>query len=73
MNGMGKILIGLGLLLVVAGVIVLLIGKFPSFKSLPGDIVMKRENFTFYFPIGTSILISVILTLFLYLWRKFGS
>ena len=73
MNGMGKILIGLGLLLVVAGVIVLLIGKFPGFKSLPGDIVMKRENFTFYFPIGTSILISVILTLFLYLWRKFGS
>ncbi len=69
---MGKILIGLGLLLIVAGAIVLLLGKFPGFKSLPGDIVLKRENFTLYFPLGTSILISVILTLLLYLWRKFG-
>jgi hypothetical protein len=72
MNGMGKILIGLGLLLVLAGVIVLLMGKFPGFKTLPGDIVIKKENFTFYFPLGTSILISIILTLVLFLWRKFS-
>jgi hypothetical protein len=72
MNGMGKILIGLGLLLVLAGVVVLLVGKFPGFKSLPGDIVLKKENFTFYFPLGTSILISILLTLLLFLWRKFG-
>jgi hypothetical protein len=72
MNGMGKLLIGLGLLLVVTGAIVLLLGKFPGCKSLPGDIVLKRENFTFYFPLGTSILISIVLTLLFYLWRKFG-
>lgn len=72
MNGMGKMLIGLGLLLVIAGVIVLLMGKFPGFKSLPGDIVVKKENFTFYFPLGTSILISIVLTLILFLWRKFN-
>ncbi len=72
MSGMGKILIGLGLLLVLAGVVVLLMGKFPGFKSLPGDIVIKKENFTFYFPLGTSILISIVLTLVLFLWRKFG-
>ena len=72
MNGMGKILIGVGLLLVLAGVIVLLIGKFPGFKSLPGDIVIKKENFTFYFPLGTSIMISILLTLILLLWRKFS-
>ena len=72
MNGMGRLLIGLGLLLVLAGAIILLLGKFPGFKSLPGDIALKRENFTFYFPLGTSVLISIVLTLFLYLWRKFG-
>ena len=72
MNGMGKILIGLGLLLVLAGVIVLLLGKFSGFKSLPGDIVIKKENFTFYFPLGTSIMISILLTLILLLWRKFS-
>jgi len=71
-NGMGKILIGLGLLLVLAGVIVLLMGKFPGFKSLPGDIVVKKENISFYFPLGTSILISLLLTLILLLWRKFS-
>lgn len=73
MSGMGKILIGLGLLLVLVGVIVLFMGKFQGFKSLPGDIVIKKENFTFYFPLGTSILISIVLTLVLFLWRKFGS
>ena len=72
MSGMGKILIGLGLLLVLVGVVVLLMDKFPGFKSLPGDIVIKKENFTFYFPLGTSILISIVLTLVLFLWRKFG-
>src|SRR5690606_18879633 len=72
MNGMGKILIGLGLLLIVSCAVVLLLGKFPVFKSLLGDIVLKRENFTCYYHLGTSILISIVLTLFLYLWRKFG-
>ncbi|HLW20404.1 MAG TPA: DUF2905 domain-containing protein [Cyclobacteriaceae bacterium] len=68
---MAKILIGTGIILIVAGAIILLIGKFPGIKSLPGDIVLKRENFTFYFPLGTSILISVLVTLLLFLWRKF--
>ncbi|HLT07817.1 MAG TPA: DUF2905 domain-containing protein [Cyclobacteriaceae bacterium] len=71
-NGMGKVLIGLGLLLILAGAIVLLLGKFPGYKGLPGDMVVKRENFTFYFPLGTSILISLLLSLLLFLWRKFG-
>lgn len=68
---MGKVLIGLGLLLILAGAIVLLLGKFPGYKGLPGDMVVKRENFTFYFPLGTSILISLLLSLLLFLWRKF--
>ncbi len=67
-----KILIFTGLLLVVAGLLVWGLYKFPGFKGLPGDMVFKRENFTFYFPLGTSILISVLLTFFLYLWKKLG-
>ena len=70
---MGKTLIILGLVFLIAGALVLLIGKYPGFKSLPGDILIKRENFTFYFPLGTSILISLILSLVFFLWRKFGA
>ena len=73
MNGLGKILILTGLVLILAGATLLLAGKLPGFKSIPGDIVVKKENFTFYFPLGTSILISVVLTLLFFLWRKFGS
>lgn len=65
-----KILIFAGLLLAAAGFLLWLLPKWGGFKSLPWDIVIKRENFTFYFPLGTSILVSVLLTLLLYLWRK---
>jgi len=70
---MGKTLIILGLVFLITGALVLFIGKYPGFKSLPGDILIKRENFTFYFPLGTSILISLILSLAFFLWRKFGA
>ena len=73
MSFMGKTLIILGLVFLIAGALVLLIGKYPGFKSLPGDILIKRENFTFYFPLGTSILISLLLSLAFFLWRKFGA
>jgi len=69
---LAKILIYTGLLLLIVGLIVWGISKFTDFRSMPGDMVYKRENFTFYFPLGTSILISVLLTLILFLWRKFG-
>lgn len=72
MNSTGKILIGLGVILVIAGIVVLLVGRFPGFKPMPGDMVIKKENFTLYFPLGTSILLSILLTLAIYLWRKFG-
>ncbi|MEX2591841.1 MAG: DUF2905 domain-containing protein [Anditalea sp.] len=72
MNGTGKLLIVLGMVLVLAGIIILLAGKFPGIKSIPADMVFKKENFTFYFPLGTSILISLLLTLIIFLWKKFG-
>ena len=73
MTDLGKLLIFLGLLLIVAGVIVMLLGRahFPIGR-LPGDIVYRGKHTTFYFPLMTSILLSVILTLLFYVigrWR----
>lgn len=62
----GKIIIALGILLVVIGVIIVLAPKIPYVGRLPGDIYIKRDNFVFYFPIVSSILISLILSLVLY-------
>ena len=73
----GKTLILLGLGIVVLGVIVSLLGKWPGegtglgwLGKLPGDIFIKRDNFTFYFPLGTSIIISVVGSLLLYFFLK---
>jgi len=67
----GKILILFGILLVVLGVIFSFFGKIPYLGKLPGDIYIKKENFTFYFPLATCILISIILSLIFYLISKF--
>ena len=66
----GKLLILLGVLIVVIGVLLLIGEKIPWVGRLPGDIMIKKEKFTFYFPITTSILISIILTLLFTLFRK---
>jgi hypothetical protein len=63
--GLGKALIFLGGLLVLAGLAVLFLPRVPWLGRLPGDIVIKRGNFSFYFPLATGILISLVLTLFL--------
>lgn len=66
-----KTLIGVGLLIAVIGAGLLLIGnKVPWLGRLPGDIVIKRENFTVYFPLATSIIISLALTLLFWLLGK---
>jgi len=70
MGGMGRILIYLGLLLVVLGVFFSVIGKIPWLGHLPGDITIERERFTFYFPLATCLIISVVLSLVLYLFRR---
>ncbi|MDZ4343367.1 MAG: DUF2905 domain-containing protein [Candidatus Binatia bacterium] len=70
MAGMGKILIYLGLVLVVLGIIFSLVGKIPWLGHLPGDITIERERFTFYFPLATCLIISVVLSLVLYLLRR---
>ncbi|WP_041974806.1 DUF2905 domain-containing protein [Geobacter sp. OR-1] len=70
MPGLGKSLIIVGLLIALVGVLLTIAGKIPWIGRLPGDIFIKRENFTFYFPLATSIIISVILSLILWLFRK---
>ena len=67
MNDVGKILIAFGLLIALAGVVLVLVGRVPWIGRLPGDIHIQRGNFTFYFPLATSLLLSVVLTLVLYL------
>jgi hypothetical protein len=71
---LGKILLGLGLVMVVLGGILLLAGnsagKVPWLGRLPGDISIERENWRFDFPLGTSILLSVVLSLLLWLFSR---
>lgn len=59
-----------GLVLVASGLVLLLSDKIPWLGKLPGDITVKRENFTFYFPLATCLVISVILSLLFWLFRK---
>jgi len=70
MSGMGKILIIAGCLMALLGVILLFSDKIPWLGRLPGDISIKRENFSFYFPLTTCIVISLILSLIFYFFRK---
>jgi len=65
-NDIGKILVGFGLLIALTGVVLVLVGRVPWIGRLPGDIHIQRGNFIFYFPLATSLLLSVVLTLLLY-------
>ena len=66
MNDIGKILVGFGLLIALTGVVLVLVGRVPWIGRLPGDIHIQRGNWTFYFPLATSLLLSAVLTLLLY-------
>ena len=66
---MNKYLIVIGIILLFTGIFWSAITKIP-FGRLPGDIVIERQNFKFYFPLGTGILLSIIISLVLYLIRK---
>ncbi|HSA78223.1 MAG TPA: DUF2905 domain-containing protein [Nitrospirota bacterium] len=71
MGEMAKIIIVIGVVLVLIGLIILFLQKVPFLGKLPGDILIKKENFTFYFPLSTSIFVSIIVCLILYLISKF--
>lgn len=69
-KSLGRILILFGGILLGAGLLIYFSGAFSYLGRLPGDITIKREGFTFYFPITTGILLSILLSLILYLFRR---
>jgi hypothetical protein len=67
----GKILIIVGLVIAIVGVLIAMGGKIPWIGRLPGDLTIRGEKYTFYFPLATSILISIALSLvFWFIGRK---
>ena len=62
----GRMLVVFGLLIALVGVALLLVGRVPWLGRLPGDIHIQRGNWTFYFPLSTSLVLSVVLTLILW-------
>lgn len=70
MNAIGKTLIFVGIVLIIIGIFFTLGNKIPHFGRLPGDIMVKKENFTLYFPITTSILISIVISIILFLFTR---
>jgi hypothetical protein len=70
MPEIGRFLVIVGVLLAAVGVVLWLAPKLPWLGKLPGDFVWQRGRWTVYAPLGTSILLSVILTLLLYLFRR---
>lgn len=70
MQEIGKALIIFGIVLIGAGLILVFFNKIPYLGKLPGDILIQKKDFTFYFPLATSILISIVLSLVFWLWPR---
>ena len=70
MSELGKMLLVFGVIMAVVGAVLLFAPKIPWLGKLPGDFTYRGERFTFYFPLATCILLSVILSLILYLFRR---
>ena len=72
MSDLGRLLVGLGIVLLIAGGLLLLLGRTGiPLGRLPGDIAYRGKNLNVYFPLGTSILVSVLLSLAFYLLSRF--
>jgi len=70
MQEIGKTLIIFGIILIGLGLILTFVNKIPFLGRLPGDIYIQKKNFTFYFPLATSVLLSIILSLIFWLWSR---
>jgi len=69
-QALGKALIVLGVIIILVGAGLLFAHKIPSIGRLPGDIYVKKGNFSFYFPLTTCIIISIVLSLIFWIFRK---
>ncbi|HUF91252.1 MAG TPA: DUF2905 domain-containing protein [Candidatus Limnocylindria bacterium] len=67
MSDLGRVLIVAGIVIAIVGVALLFVGRIPWLGRLPGDIHIERGNWSFHFPLVTSLLISALLTLVFYL------
>jgi len=70
MFSLGKFLIVSGIIFIALGIILILAKDIPYFGHLPGDILIRRENFSFYFPLTTCILLSILASFIFWLLRK---
>ena len=70
MEGFGRLFIVMGSVLILLGLALSFGGRF-SLGRLPGDIIIRRENFTFYFPVMTGIILSVVLSAFFWVANRF--
>lgn len=70
LSAFGKMLILLGVFIILIGLFLVIGDKIPWVGKLPGDIVIKKEKFAFYFPITTCLVVSIILTMLFTLFRK---
>jgi hypothetical protein len=70
MNDLGKTVIAIGIVLIIIGAVMTVAGKIPGIGKLPGDIFVKKENFSFYFPVTTCILLSILLSAIMYFIGK---
>jgi uncharacterized protein YjeT (DUF2065 family) len=70
MNELAKILIIAGCVLIAVGLVVFVLARIPGLGRLPGDILIRRENFTFYVPLATSLLLSLVLSGILYFLNR---
>jgi hypothetical protein len=66
----GKLILVAGVVFLIVGALFMLAGKIPWIGKLPGDFTIQRRNFTFYFPLATSILISIILTFLFWIFGR---
>jgi hypothetical protein len=72
MQHTGKIIVIIGIIIVIAGLVIWIFGdKLNWFGNLPGDIKIKRDNFSFYLPLASTILISIVLSFIIWIVRKF--
>jgi hypothetical protein len=67
MSDLGRALVIVGAVIAVVGIVLMVAGRVPWIGRLPGDIYIRRGNWSFYFPLGTSLLLSVVLTLIFWL------
>lgn len=70
-SAIGKSILLIGIIIAIIGALIMLSPKIPFIGKLPGDLYYKKKNITIYFPLATSILLSLLISLILYLIRKF--